>query len=258
MIIFTHIPKTAGTTLKYILRKNFGARHIDSAKVKKPVYSASDLKFARKIFHHPEAISGHNLVDPAANINEPGAKIITVLRDPVTRCASHYQDEVLRGNLKLSFEDWISDEQHQNLSVKIIAGSDDLEKAKRLLRETYRWVGITENFQDSLKLLKLQVDPALDLHYRRMITASSNKIKTQLLNDPASMMLLKRHNQLDRELYDYAVREIFQPAIDNNREAMAGIILPEEKISKRTHFKYKRSVGYNKFIYRQLIKLLRK
>ena len=131
MIIFTHIPKTAGTTLKYILRKNFGTHHIDSAKVKKPVYSAEDLKFARKIFRHPKAISGHNLVDPATNINEQGAQLITVLRDPLTRCASHYQDEVLRGKLKLSFEDWIADEQHQNLSVKIIAGSDDLYESKK-------------------------------------------------------------------------------------------------------------------------------
>ncbi len=255
MIIFTHIPKTAGTTLKYILRKNFGTRHIDSTKVKKPVYSADDLMFARKIFRDPQAISGHNLVDPASNINEPGAKIVTILRDPVTRCASHYQDEVLRVKLKLSFEDWISDEQHQNLSVQIISGSDDLEKAKRLLKETYHWVGITENFKDSLKLLKLEVAPTLDLHYRRMITASSNDIKKQLLSDPSSQELLLKHNELDQELYDFALREIFQPAIEKHRDAIAAFILPEEKISNMTHFKYKRSVGYNKFVYRQLIKL---
>lgn len=255
MIIFTHIPKTAGTTLKYILRKNFGIYHIDSAKVKKPVYSAEDLKFARKIFRNPKAISGHNLVDPATHINEPGAQIITVLRDPVIRCASHYQDDVLRGGLKLTFREWMEDESHQNLSVKIISGSDDIEKAKKLLKDTYHWVGITERFSESLKLLNIQISSSLDFHYRRMITASSNDIKKQLLKDPASLDLLRKYNELDRELYDYAMNKIFQPAVEQHQDAMDQIILPEEKISNRTHFRYKKSVGYNKFVYRQLIKL---
>lgn len=255
MIIFTHIPKTAGTTLKYILRKNFGASHIDSAKVKKTVYTAADLHFARKIFPAPKAISGHNLVDPETHINEPGAKIITVLRDPVSRCASHYQDEVLRGGISLSFEEWINKEEHQNLSVKIIAGTDDLEKAKRLLSESYHWVGITEQFNESLKLLKIQVDASLDLHYRRMITASSNNIKKKLLEDPASLKALEKHNELDQLLYDFALQKVFLPAVEKNKEALDQICLPVEKVSRHTHFKYKRSVGFNKFIYRQLVKL---
>ena len=213
MIIFTHIPKTAGTTLKYILRNNFGVRHIDAAKVKKDIYTEDDLNFARKIFNRPLALSGHNLIDPASNIKEPGAKIITVLRDPLTRCASNYQDEVLRGKLKLSFEDWIAKEAHQNLSVKIISGTNDLEKAKTLLRESYHWVGITERFDESLKLLCIQINEPLNLQYRRMITAGSNEIKSSILNDPKSLELLKKHNALDQELYNYALMEIFLPAI---------------------------------------------
>jgi hypothetical protein len=258
MIIFTHIPKTAGTTLKYILRNNYGIRHIDSAKVKKDIYGEEDLRFARKIFNKPQALSGHNLIDPASNIREPGAQIITVLRDPLTRCASNYQDEVLRGNLKLSFEDWIARTEHQNLSVKIIAGGKDLEKAKILLRDSYHWVGITERFDESLRLLNLQIDEPLNLKYRRMITAGSNDIKNSLLSDPASMELLKKHNQLDSELYDFAMEKIFLPSIEKHKEAMSKITLPDQKRSKWNDFKYKRSVGYNKFVYRQLIKLLNK
>lgn len=255
MIIFTHIPKTAGTTLKYILRNNFGIKHIDSAKVKSPVYSSDDLKFALKIFRHPQAISGHNLVDPQSNVGKPEAQLITILRDPINRCASHYQDAVLRGNLRLSFEKWIDLEENQDLSVKIIAGSDDIEKAKLLLKESYRWVGITERFNESLKLLNILIDEPLNLQYRRMITASNNDIKQRLLSDKASLDLLNKHNALDKELYDFAIREIFLPAMVQHKEALDKITLPEEIRSNQKDFRYKRSVGYNKYVYRQLIKL---
>jgi len=119
-------------------------------------------------------------------------------------------------------------------------------------------VGITERFNESLKLLNVQVNQPLNLQYRRMITASSNDIKNSLINDPESLDLLKQHNELDQELYDFVMKEIFIPAIEEHNEAINKINLPDQKGSKWNDLKYKRSVGYNKFIYRQLIKLLNK
>ena len=123
--------------------------------------------------------------------------------------------------------------KNQNLSVKIISGSNDLEKAKTLLKETYCWIGITEKFDESLKMLKIIIDYPLDLQYRRMINASSNEIKKKLLSEKSSLDLLKEHNSLDQLLYDFAVKEIFLPQLEKHKNEMETIVLPEQKSSKR-------------------------
>src|SRR6056297_369590 len=128
MIIFSHIPKTAGTSLKYILRNNYGWRHIDALKTQRSPYTENDLQFAKKIFRDPQAITGHNIVDPLSQFAGPKDQLITILREPVSRCASHYQYNVMRKNLSSTFEQWIRTRENQDLSVKIIAGSDDVGK----------------------------------------------------------------------------------------------------------------------------------
>ncbi|MDF1570316.1 MAG: sulfotransferase family 2 domain-containing protein [Bacteroidales bacterium] len=257
MIVFSHIPKTAGTSLKYILRNNYGVKHIDALKTKRTPYTDEDLRFAKKIFREPQAITGHNFLDPLSNFAGPDDQLITILREPVTRCASHYQDNMLRSNLSISFEEWISHAENQDLSVKIIAGSTDVEKAKRLLMEAYSFTGITEYFDDSVRFMQLQLGKPLNLDYRRLITARNNDIKNRLLGDDASLKLLKKYNSRDAELYDYALNELFLPALETHSEALERIPRPEQKNIRRNEPTVRNSVRFNKFIYRQLIKLMR-
>lgn len=256
MIIFSHIPKTAGTSLKYILRKNYGSKHIDALKTQRSPFTGSDLHFAKKIFRNPQAITGHNVVDPHSNFAGPYDQLITILREPVSRCASHYQDNVLRSNLAVPFEEWISNEENQDLSVRIISGTWDINKAKQLLRDAYTFTGITEHFNDSARLMKLLLDKPLDLDYRRLITAKSNDIKNRLLGDDASLKLLRKYNARDAELYDYALNEIFLPALEKHRAALELIPPPRQKSIRRNEPAVRNSIRFNKYIYRQLIKLM--
>lgn len=255
MIVFSHIPKTAGTSLKYILRKNFGLKHIDALKTKKVPYTSKDLAFAKKVFPGPEAITGHNIVDPLSYFASPEDQLITMLRDPVTRCASHYQDCVTKRGVTESFESWIADPDHQDLSVKIIAGSADTKKATELLKQHYSFVGITEKFRESLKIFRLFVGPDLDISYRRLVSARDNNIKNNLLNGDQTHRLLKHHNKRDRELYDFALHELFLPALEKHSEMLESFPSPEQLSISRNEPAVRNSIRFNKFIYRQLLKV---
>lgn len=255
MILFSHIPKTAGTTFKNILYTNFGMHIADGNKTKKAIFEAKDLAFALRIFPGLKAVSGHNLSDPVKNLDVHGAELITILRQPNIRCASHYQDNVLRGELKLSFAEWIAIEKHQNLMVRSIAGAADLQKAKLILKEDYLFVGFTEKFNESLQLLNTQLKKPLTLQFRIKIIAKSNKIKQELLADQETLRLLEKHNSLDQQLYEYAMQEIYLPMLDNFGSSIDPDMTLPEKLGLGSRIRSFTGFRYNKFVYRQLIKL---
>lgn len=255
MLVFAHIEKTAGTTAKFILRNNFGNKHCDAGKNKKKIFTQADLEHARKIFGKVQCISGHNLVEPTKHLIDPGLKFMTFLRNPITRTASFYQDSCLRRNNKQSFEQWIQDESRHNMQVKRIAGSADLEKAKRLLAEKYFFVGLTERFDDSIKLLKLLYPTALNMKYKIDVSATDNSIKNRLLNTPDTLKILEEANQLDMELYHFVKEELFPERINTYREQLEYVRLPRSQYKNHFTWNYQKSIFFNKYVYRQFIKL---
>lgn len=241
--------------MKNVLRKHYGRKHIDALKTGRSPYTMDDLSFAKKIFKNPQAITGHNLHCATESLSLENARYITILREPISRCASHYQDLVLRNNLTLSFADWIHIQEMQNLSVRTIAGEPDLGKAKLLLKENFLFVGITEQFETSLKLFQHLTEEVFAISNKFMIVASSNKIKNKLLADESSMKLLKEHNKLDIELYNFALEEIFLPAVDKYADQINDISLSPDSDNGQLEQNRRNSIRYNKFVYRQAIKL---
>jgi hypothetical protein len=75
---------------------------------------------------------------------------ITFLREPVSRVISQYQESVVKGTNRKSFEECLREKGNlENLHVKLIAGERNLDKAKRFI-EKCNFVGLTEKFNLSL------------------------------------------------------------------------------------------------------------
>lgn len=255
MIVFLHLEKTAGTTFKFILRNSLGSRHVDTGKIKTPVFTRAHLDFARRVFPGIRAISGHNIVEPTGHFAGGDMFIATILREPVARCLSHYQDNVLRQGENRPFTEWIKDEKHQDLMVRRIAGGPDLAKAMDLLQARYDFLGITENFMDSLRLMGILSPFPLKLAFKRQVIAADNTIRDALRKDKNTLGLAREHNRLDIQLYEFAREKLFLPMIGKHRNALAEIEVPGEIYRTTRTWSYQWSVGYNKFIFRPLVKL---
>ena len=257
MIVFLHIPKTAGSTFQFILENNFGVSACHSGHTKQRVFRQDDFVFARKFFPFMKSLAGHNLVDPLA-LDIPGAFHMTFLREPVARVFSHYQDSVQSGGNRLGFEENLRQNEYlENLHVKLMAGERNLDKAKRYL-ERCGFVGLTEKFNLSLHMLgKLSPYP-LNLHYKRRRTAPANNIRQPLADDPRMVELAREYNQLDLALYDFAVKEIFPKFCERTGFKPDDPVTSFEKYTSEWQWRYRLCHFYGLSLYRQFGKLRRR
>lgn len=90
MLAYIHIQKTAGQTVRAILRKNFGTRHCDLP-VNPSQINSRAIAWIRRCYPKLEVLSGH-AVGPVGVLElYENARVFTVLREPVARAISHYQ-----------------------------------------------------------------------------------------------------------------------------------------------------------------------
>jgi hypothetical protein len=215
MLVFIHINKTAGRTVRYILRSSFGLRHCEVEPWQAPeselAFSAQDLQRLRKLYPHLESIAGHRVkgyVDLQANGTE--LKYFTFMREPLKTCASRFQYNVqYRGKTDLVFEEWIQREWTRNHQTKMIAGIADVDEAIRIIRDKHIFVGLTEHFDESMVLLKALLVDNLNISYRPVNVARTNNLAERLLSTESTRQMLIEANQADLELYKFARTELY-------------------------------------------------
>ncbi|MEG9296747.1 sulfotransferase family 2 domain-containing protein [Mangrovibacillus sp. Mu-81] len=206
LTIFLHIPKTGGTTLNKIFQKQFSQEELfDHNRFNGEITKLELLTLEEK--EKVKAVSGHYIFGIHRHFSLP-FNYFTMLRDPVERVVSSFyflRDFKGYEHLKnSSLEEFVKfDPQAHNLQTLMVSGihnSPDLPLAIQNLK-TFKSVGITERFDDSLFLLK-NVYGWKDIHYTKQnITKqrpSINEVPEHIIE------LIKKNNDLDFELYKVA------------------------------------------------------
>ena len=217
MLAFIHINKTAGSTVRYILRSSYGSRHCDvepwDAAWDETPFSGDDLRRLRRIYRNLASIAGHR-VTGYADLAVDGIPLdyFTFLRDPLRMCASRYQYHVDHRKKTVEFEEWIQRDWLRDAQTKRIAGTANALDAIELIRRKNIFVGLTERFDESLVLLKALRAHDLDISYERVNVARRTSLADELLSDPRSRDALVDANRADLELYRHARDELFPAA----------------------------------------------
>lgn len=231
LLIFSHIPKTGGLTMRRIIDHHFRPGHI----FKYPPHpKAKKLKKLKKSDTAPiRCVYGHCRFGVHRYFHQP-FKYITMLRDPVSRIISAYyfirsspSNKMHKKVSKMSFEDFVfsqSQEDYSPLSnhqTRFISGKNepDLGLAKQNLKNHYAFVGITEMYPESVFLLNRTMGWPHFSYTKENVT--KNKPKRAPISDEV-IQYLKQKNQLDYQLYELCKKRLLRkidqlPASDKQR-----------------------------------------
>lgn len=216
-IVFSHIPKNAGTTLEYILAKNFKMSetlHINAPDLNKNPNQLTVKK------NPPQLICGHHPIHGLLYQLLPDKPIthITMLRNPVDRVISYFN--YLKTNKKHTYHNQVINQDFdtflQNVNLpeitngqcKRLSGNlhsqtaikDDIlyQTAKTILKNCFSIVLITEKFDLSILLLQKILNLS-DVYYFRKNQSDKQLTKQQLSKQQVDRIL--QLNMADHRLY---------------------------------------------------------
>jgi len=231
-IVFLHISKTAGMSLRGQFDKNYpNCRHFNTEldEVSRATWGEC-LGRLRQIsgdeLNETGVFKGHMQFGLHEILSGP-VDYITFLRDPVKRIISHYRMEGRKGNIPpdhqidLAQPDWNLGccpplvRSFDNGQTRALAGTcpdlpfracteQHLAQAKSNIEKHFKFVGLTEQFDLSLLLLRRLCGWGFHFY------VPDNQAKERDASLPPSLIeAIRQLNRLDLELYRYA-QERFQ------------------------------------------------
>jgi hypothetical protein len=217
LIVFVHVPKTGGMTLRSILSRRRRGIFAESMEEAKSLLDSLTESEAAQL----ELVSGHVPYGVHEFVQRP-VQYVTMLREPVQRVVSHYwfvrnqpdhylYAAIVEGNLSLreyaergcALSGEIENGQVGMFSARArmreCADEESLEEAKRVLRDHFAVVGTTERFDESVVAMQRTVGLTTPVYVRRNIGPAPRGSV-----DPETRAAIEANNLLDLELYEYA------------------------------------------------------
>ncbi|WP_395377347.1 sulfotransferase family 2 domain-containing protein [Marinicella sp. W31] len=225
-VVYSHIPKNAGTTLEYILSKNqrlSDVLHVNAPDLNKQPDLLNLKKNSARLIcgHHPMHGLLYQLLSDEPLIH------MTMLRNPLDRVISYYN--YISGNQQHPFHEAVSDMpidafiEHPQLTeisngqAKRLSGylhsNDSYDEdvlfatAKKVLEQCFTVVLITEQFNQSLLILQKMLN-LQDIYYLPHNQSTKRIEKTHLT--PQQQKRILQRNTVDERLHTHFQEQFIQ------------------------------------------------
>jgi len=234
---FVHVHKTGGLTFNGILVSQFNEDQIfmadlhqflDKSNPGKPIVRLGNFRYTRLHFPiHPFPFDREVIY-------------LTMLRNPIDRTLSLYKQDMRgyksKGRKLPTLQEWLTtDERGWNAHARLLSGNwigargkrnaevlidqpgrpldnpEFLDIAKENLENSVTFFGITEHFDDSMKLFK-HTFPEFKIENYDSFNRAPKKQSVELSDGDIAM--LERANGLDLQLYSFAV-DLFNKRVNN-------------------------------------------
>lgn len=199
------MPKVGGSTMSTILRRQYKPHEVDSH------YLTEDLsKKLTKLNHESiKVIHGHYYYGLHQHFKRPYS-YFTILRDPIDRTVSlYYYLRSIEGKdydkyREMTLQQFVENKIEANIQTILLAGEDGKEsllKAVRNLTKMCDVVGTTDQFNETLYLLKKRYSWQ-DVFYEKVNVTKQRKQLTQIPQE--TIEKIKEVHYKDVILYHFA------------------------------------------------------
>jgi hypothetical protein len=224
MIVHLHVPKTAGTTFNYVLRKAYRGKFFEGIFEPGHVLSDDEARAFIESQRDMRAISSHALRYPCPPVNDLQYQYVTILREPVERVVSlyfhekrvHAADPNHRSKKTLAkFIEIARQTSFGNSQCRHFDSAGDVVRAKHIL-DRLDFVGTTERFEEGLILARAR----LNLPFTALVQPRLNQSKRGGAHDyldETTFQALRRAFEPDVELHAYAETLLARALTRQNR-----------------------------------------
>jgi len=227
-LVFIHIPKAGGSTLKEIIFRQYPRGSAMWISFQRPDMVDAFLSKRTEERAKLNCLMGHIPYGFHTELPSP-AFLFTMLREPVSRFLSEYQymlsfdrDGAWRPpggamNTLEAFLEYRIQTGAMEVQTAMISGyfpgvgvqppfaplpADALEVAKANLRDHFGLAGVTDRFDETMLLLKQRMGWTHGVHYARRNTTSRKRSSRSV--DPALVERIRQHTPNDAALVAYA------------------------------------------------------
>jgi len=241
LLIFVHIPKAAGTTIAFVLARQYVRGSFLNLYQERSAKIQAYRDWTSEERESVHLLRGHMGYGIHAAIEETNFRYFTILREPIDRIVSHYFFHKNRARLAneisrkivneeidlLTYVNQVQIKDLDNHQTRLLVGDKVgmepefgacprkfLNIAKRRLQEDFDVVGTTERFDETLLVLQRVFGWSIPVYINKNVT--KNRPRGKKIS-PAVKNAIAKNNKLDIALHQYANERLDELIAENFR-----------------------------------------